>query len=352
LKHILIIHTGGTFGMVPMEPSATLAPGAVQHELLAHIPEIARIAEIDTDVAFNLDSSNMNVGHWQALARMIADRREAYDGFVLIHGTDTMAYTASALSFMLRGLGKPVVLTGAQRPLVRIRSDARGNLVNAVEIATTDLAEVAVFFGTRLYRGNRTTKISADRYDAFASPNAAPLAEVGVDIRFAADVRRAAAAGPFDPFFDLDPAVCVLVAFPGMRVSFWEQALASDIRAYIVEGYGPGNVPITGESLLPFVERAVAAGKLVAINTQCAEGRVDLDLYECGRRAAELGALSCADMTVEASIVKAMYLLGRSRSTAEAARLFVSDLAGECSPPPQRLAESNAGRGAVARQRP
>jgi L-asparaginase len=345
VKRILIIHTGGTFGMVPMEPSQTLAPGDVQHRLLARVPEIGEIAEIETAVAFNLDSSNMTLGHWKRLAAMIAGRRQDLDGFVVIHGTDTMAYTASALSFMLLGLDRPVILTGSQRPLVRIRSDARGNLVNAVEIATTDLAEVAVFFGTRLYRGNRTTKVSAERYDAFASPNAPPLAEVGVDIRFWPGARRAGGAGgagPFAPFLELDSSVAVLVVFPGMPAALCEQALGSGARAFVIQGYGPGNVPIAEESLLPFIEQAVGSGRLVAINTQCTEGRVDLGLYECGRKAAERGAISCGDMTLEASIVKLMYLLGRRLSPAEAARLFVTDLAGELSPPPSRLEESNA----------
>ncbi len=328
--------------MVPAEPSRPLAPGDVQGQLLRHVPEIARIAEIETAVAFNLDSSNMTLGHWRLLAGMIAERRDGYDGFVVIHGTDTMAYTASALSFMLQGLGRPVILTGSQRPLVSIRSDARGNLVNAVEIATTDLAEVGIFFGTRLFRGNRTTKISAERYDAFASPNLAPLAEVGVDIRFAAHARRAGGAGAFNLFLDLVPSVAVLVVYPGLPPALRDAALASGARAFVVLGYGPGNVPIEDESLLPFIERAVAAGRLVAINTQCAEGRVDLALYECGRRAAERGALSSGDMTVEASITKLMYLLGRCRSTEEAAGLFVTDVAGELSPPSPRLEESNA----------
>ncbi len=341
MKRILIIHTGGTFGMVPMEPSRTLAPADVQDRLLAHVPEITRIADIETEVVFNLDSSNMTPAHWRSLAAFIADRADRYDGFVVIHGTDTMAYTASALSFMLLNLPRPVILTGSQRPLVRIRSDARGNLVNAVEIAATDLAEVGVFFGTRLYRGNRTTKISAERYDAFASPNLPALAEVGVDIRFSAQARRAA-AGPFSPFFDFNASVGVIVVFPGLPARFWQQALASGVKAFVVEGYGPGNVPIGNESLLPFVERAVASGRLVAINTQCAEGRVDLGLYECGRRAAEAGALSCGDMTVEASIVKMMYLLGRCGSIDEVSRLFVTDLAGELSPPQPRLDESDA----------
>lgn len=339
MKRILVILTGGTFGMVPMRPAQTLAPGEVQDRLLHQVPELGGIASIDTTVAFNIDSSNMTLGHWRHLAALIRDARASYDGFVVIHGTDTMAYTASALSFMLLGLDRPVILTGSQRPLARIRSDARGNLVNAVEIATCPLAEVSVFFGTRLYRGNRTTKVSAERYDAFASPNYPPLAEVGVDVTFDAVARRSATAGDFHPFLDLDPSVVTVVVHPGLPGGYLERVLDGPERALIVEGYGPGNVPIGEESLLPLIARARERGKVVAVNTQCAEGRVSLALYECGREAARLGALSCEDMTVEASIVKMMYLLGRYGARAEVERLFVEDIAGELSPPPAVLEE-------------
>jgi L-asparaginase len=339
VKRILVIFTGGTFGMVPMHPTQTLAPGEIQERLLAHVPELERIAEIDTAVAFNIDSSNMTLEHWKGLAALIRDGRSRHDGFVVIHGTDTMAYTASALSFMLIGLGRPVILTGSQRPLMRIRSDARGNLVNAVEIAGSDAAEVAVFFGTRLFRGNRTTKVSAERYDAFASPNLPPLAEVGVDVVFSPTLRRRSPSAAFAPFLDLEPSVLTLVVHPGLPRGYLDRVLDGDERAIIVEGYGPGNVPIGEESLLPFIGDARRRGKIVAVNTQCGEGRVSLELYECGRRAAELGAVSCGDMTVEASVTKMMYLLGRHRERDEVERRLGEDLAGELSPPPLVLEE-------------
>lgn len=329
VKRILIIHTGGTFGMVPMAPTRTLAPGEVHGELVGSLPELGRIADIRTEVAFNIDSTNMTLTHWKALARIVARERESCDGFVLIHGTDTMAYTASALSFMLLGLDRPLILTGSQRPLAETRSDARSNLVGAVELATGDLAEVAVFFGTRLYRGNRTTKISADRYDAFSSPNFPALAEVGVGVSVAPGARRRGTDAAFRPFLDLQGSVLALVVHPGLPRAYLDRMLQGSERAIVVQGYGPGNVPIGEETLLPFVESAVRGGKIVVMNTQCVEGRVSLDLYECGRRAADLGAVGCGDMTLEASLVKLQYLLGRSARREEVLEQFGRDLAGE-----------------------
>jgi L-asparaginase len=332
VKRILIIHTGGTFGMGSTRPSRTLSPGELAVELETHVPELQRIAAVETAVAFSIDSSNMTLRHWRVLATLVAEARERYDGFVVIHGTDTMAYTATALSFMLQGLSRPVILTGSQRPLIETRSDARSNLVGAVEIATTDLAEVGVFFGTHLYRGNRTTKVSADRYDAFASPNYPPLAETGVDLTLSGVARRVVAGEVFHLHAALDPSLVVVSVHPGMPRGFLERALQGDERAFIVRGYGPGNVPIEEESFLPFVERALQLGKIVAMHTQCAEGRVSLDLYECGRKTADLGAWSCGDMTLESSIVKMMYLLGRAGTREEMARAYVTNLVGELTP--------------------
>nr|NIV15464.1 asparaginase [Fodinibius sp.] len=182
MKKILIIHTGGTFGMMPMKPRQTLAPNQVEERVTAHVPELEKIASIDFNMIFNLDSSNIQPRHWQELAVLINQNIEAYDGFVIIHGTDSMAYTAAALSFMLNNLPKPVILTGSQRPLAEIRTDARINLINAVELATRPIPEVGIFFGTELFRGNRAVKVSSTDFHAFESPNFPSLAEVGLDV--------------------------------------------------------------------------------------------------------------------------------------------------------------------------
>ncbi len=213
MKKIMLIHTGGTFGMVPMKPSNTLAPSLIQDQILTHVPEIQKIADIDFDVVFNLDSSNIQIHHWQKLAQYIYERYSDYDGFVIIHGTDAMIYTASALSYMLRGIGKPVVLTGSQRPLAQIRSDARSNLINSMELATYPIPEVSIFFDTHLFRGNRTIKISSTQYDAFASPNYPSLAEVGLDIKLSKSVLMHPAALEFHR--QLDPRVFCFRFFSG-----------------------------------------------------------------------------------------------------------------------------------------
>src|SRR5579862_8694524 len=189
MKRVLILHTGGTLGMAGRRP-APLAPDIYAQALTERVPELAELAEIETRILCNLDSSDIGLEEWAALADEVAQARARYDGVVIVHGTDTMAYTASALSFALAGLDRPVVLTGSQRPLAAVRSDARRNLVDAVDLATRDLPEVGICFDGRLLRGNRATKGDAWSYDAFASLGCAPLARLGLDVEIAPHVRR------------------------------------------------------------------------------------------------------------------------------------------------------------------
>ena len=182
MKKILILHTGGTFGMMPMEPDQILAPGNLQHELLKRVPEIAQIAEIRVIIPFNEDSSNLAIKEWDILAKTIDANMNEYDGFVIIHGTDTMVYTAAALSFSLINLKKPVILTGAQRPLSKLRSDARLNLIDAIEVATYKIGEVLIVFGQHILRGNRCRKTSITSYDAFYSPNYPLIGKIGLNV--------------------------------------------------------------------------------------------------------------------------------------------------------------------------
>lgn len=307
-----------------------------REEVMERVPELERIAHIETVVPYAIDSAELDVEHLRRQAKLIAENRDTFDGFVVIHGTDTMAYTASALSFMLLGFGKPIILTGAQRPLAQVRSDARGNLISAVEIAASGIPDVGVFFGNRLYRGNRTTKVSTWRYDAFESPNFAPLGEVGLDINLSPpDDYDPAMSHGYEPFFDLDPAVFVIRLFPGLKEEYLHSLLQSDIRAFIIEAYGAGNMPTGGTGrILDFIVEAEKVGKPVAINTQCHHGSVFLDIYESARRARSLGAVSCKDMTGEASIMKLMYLVGRYKDDLELiGRLLETSLAGELSEP-------------------
>lgn len=308
MKKLLLIHTGGTFGMVPAAPLKTLVPANIQNRVLTYLPEIKQIADIDFEVAFNIDSADIQLRHWQKLARTIYDNYSAYDGFVIIHGTDAMVYTASALSFMLRGLSKPVILTGSQRPLAQIRSDARNNLINSLELATHPIAEVAIFFGTHLYRGNRTVKISSTHYEAFASPNFPPLAEVGLDISLSGNMLTSQTAFSLSESFN-DQVFCFRY-HPGLSAEYLEYIADSEIRAVVVQALGVGNVAVQENSLIPWIEKMNGKNKIVVFTSQSSYGRVDLDLYESGKMIQKAGGISAGDMTVAATIVKLMYLLG------------------------------------------
>ncbi len=332
MKRVLILHTGGTLGMSARRPSA-LQPDTYAHEILSRVPELAALATIETRILCNLDSSDVGPDEWSALADEIATARAAgHDGVVVIHGTDTMAYTAAALSFALVGLDRPVVLTGSQRPLGEIRSDARRNLVDAVDLATRDIPEVGVCFDGALLRGNRATKGDAWSYTAFASPNCAPLARLGLDVEIAPHVRRPRGAFAVDGRFDA--RVAVLFVTPGMDPRIVERLGAADAeggaRGVVVAAFGVGNVPSRTRSVAAAVRRLVDGGVTVAVVTQAHAGAVDLALYENGVALRDAGALAGGDMGIEAAVAKLMHALGRFPDDARArAEYFVRDVAGE-----------------------
>lgn len=306
LKKILLIHTGGTMGM-KYSVSSGLDSGNFSQEVFQHIPGVRDIAEVEFRSACSLDSSNITIHHWMELARIVEEGMDQYDGFVIIHGTDTMSYTASALSYLLTNLPKPVILTGSQRPLAAIRTDAKNNLINAIELATYPIPEVCVFFDYKLFRGNRTKKVSIDAFDAFKSPNFPSLADIGLHIEIRHVHRQPAGIFRLQGGFR-DEVIC-LKLFPNMHPEWMELLLRSPVKVFILEAFGAGNVPNLDYSIIPFIRKATEAGKLVLIASQCIDGTVDLNLYECGQEAMAAGALSIRDMTVEAAIVKAMYLL-------------------------------------------
>jgi L-asparaginase len=329
MKRLLVLHTGGTLGMIHQSGDAGLRPGGMADEVFRFIPEALELADIDIKVLFNQDSANVQIDHWVAIAEAIEAEMDRYHGFVVIHGTDTMAYTASALSYMMTNLPKPVILTGAQRPIAAIRTDAKSNLVEALECATLGLAEVGLFFNHQLLRGNRAKKISIDEFDAFASPNFPPLVQVGLNLEVRNDLARKP-AGLFRVQKEFSDKVLALRLFPGMRPEHLYPLLDSDVRAFVIEAYGAGNVPVEAHSLIPFIEEAGKRHKLVAICSLAVSGAVDLSIFESGQRAEAAGALSCRDMTVEAAVVKLMYLLGQfGDDTARVARNFGISLAGE-----------------------
>ncbi|MGK7371601.1 MAG: asparaginase [Candidatus Halalkalibacterium sp. M3_1C_030] len=328
MKNILLIQTGGTIAMDITHGEPKLDPSKWSELMYKEIPELSEIAEINIEQLFFEDSSDVNPKHWSRLVTFISGCYEEYDGFVILHGTDTMAYTASALSFGLQNLNKPVILTGSQVPMSNIRSDARRNLVNAIEMATLSLNEVAICFNDFIYRGNRATKMSIGDFDAFASPNFPPLAEIGLHIEI--NNRLPASKKPFISLPSFSDEVYLLKIFPGLKPSMLEHIDFSEVRILVVEAFGSGNFPLSGErSLLPFFEKCIEVGTILVITSQAAYDSVELEKYESGRKALEIGAISAKDMTTEATLTKIMYLLGNYSSDSEIKELFQQDIAGE-----------------------
>lgn len=294
-------------------------------------PILSEIAQIESRELFFKDSSDIQPGDWVAIARCIEENYGQFDGFVVLHGTDTMAYTASALSFCLYNLSKPVILTGSQVPLSVIRSDAARNLINAVQMASLAFNEVAVCFSDKIFRGNRTTKMSIGDFTAFQSPNFPPLAEIGLDINIKHTVSPAVQPLQCEAVFSED--ILVMRLFPGMKPSAYIPMLDSGIRAVIISAYGSGNFPITDSySLIPFLEACNKRNIFMVMASQALHDSVNLETYASGRIARELGVISARDMTMEAAITKMMHLLARYTNPYEIRDLYNRSIAGECAP--------------------
>ena len=306
---LLLIHTGGTLMMRGGNPTP-LAPDVYTQDLLAELPILRKIAEIETRILFNLDSSNMQPHHWVELAATLHRERASYDGFVVVHGTDTMAYTASALAFLLPGLDRCVALTGSQKPLVDVRSDARTNLVDACHLAALRIPEVGIAFGSRFLRGCRSSKLDAWSMSAFGSPSCAPLAELGISVRLAPHILPSRPPEPFDP--RIEPRVLGVRIYPGLDPMLLHGALATDVRGVVLEGFGAGNVPHLAGSLIPVIEAARARDVPVVIVSQTPRGAVDLTAYEGGAAAGRAGAIGAGDMNSEAALTKLRITIGRA----------------------------------------
>lgn len=324
MSRVLLIHTGGTLGMT----GTPLEPGAYAEALTERLPEVSQLAELETRIPFNLDSSDVGPPHWRQLAEIVAEERDDYDGVVIVHGTDTMAYTASALSFVLQGLDLPVILTGAQRPLAALRTDARRNLADAVELATCEVPEVAICFDGLILRGCRATKTNVRDYRAFESPGCEPLARLGVDIEIEDHVRDGESDFRLEPQFD--SRVSVVYAHPGLEPDLLEAMLQGDDapNGVVLAAYGVGTVPSENRALAPIVEEAVERGIEVLVVTQ-SSGKVDLDLYENSIELRDAGATPGGEMGIEAAVTKLMHGLARF-DDAEARREYLrTDVAGE-----------------------
>lgn len=338
ITRILLLYTGGTIGMAPKDgndPDSPLAPQPLA-ALLQAVPAFqpaghsqfrlllagGNAIQLGCTSLDPVDSSCITPQHWRDMAQAIAREYENYDGFVILHGTDTMAYTASALCFMLENLAKPVILTGAQLPIAAARSDALANLVNAIHVAgyrATGLpliAEVAIVFGERILRGCRASKISTERWNAFESPNYPLLGRIGEQISIHTPyLRPPAAEGELMRVNDrLEEKVGLLYLFPGMPPLQWRSLLLDDsLRGIVILAYGAGNIPADNAALLAAIEQAAGPqGKLLVAISQCANGRVALGQYEASSALPALGVLSGADLTPEAAVTKLMWLLGNA----------------------------------------
>ena len=332
MPKLLFLLTGGTLLMTPdgdatgseAAPLRVHGEAANVYDLTRQVPSLNAVADIETRPLFAMDSANMQPEDWLTLAREVHRELPRYDGIVVIHGTDTMAYTASALALLLGPLPKPVVLTGSQKPLVDLRSDARQNLIDAALVATLAVPEVSVVFHSRGLRGARATKKDAWGFEAFDSPQLAPLVELGLEVEIAPHVRSAQALQPFDD--RLERRVLAVRVFPGLDPALVRAAVRAGVKGLVLEGYGTGNVP---QSLLPALEDARSRDVPVVVVSQCLRGFVDLSRYEGGAMAADAGAISAKDMTAEAAVAKLMVGIGRY-GTGDALRTyFASSVVGE-----------------------
>ncbi len=331
-KRVLIIYTGGTIGMKNTENGYTPVPGFLR-EALSSIGDMSR-PEFPSwelvEMSPILDSSNMSVNEWNDVAALIYENYDGYDGFVVLHGTDTMAYTASALSFMLEGLGKPVVLTGSQIPLSEIRSDGRDNLITSVIIAADGVvSEVCLYFSGRLLRGNRSMKMSADGLVAFDSPSYPHLADVGINIKYNYSVllEKSDTGIKYHPFSIIP--IGVLKVFPGMQFGLFEEIMTEKLSGIVLETFGAGNIPMGSGKLLPIIKKAFKAGAVITVCSQCPNGTVTLGAYETSSQLKAAGAVGGKDMTTEAAVAKLYHLFSLGISKDEIKSLMEKNIAGE-----------------------
>ncbi len=338
---ILLIYTGGTIGMRQDPTDLTLKPFDFS-QILQEVPELKKFAlsiEVHTFDPL-IDSSDVEPALWQELASLIEARYEEFDGFVILHGTDTMAYSASALSFMLENLSKPVVFTGSQLPIGAPRTDGKENLISAVEIAAAKDAEgharvpeVSIFFNSKLLRGNRSTKVSSEDFSAFDSPDCPPLADAGISIRYNDTIIRRPLKWdePLRISTELDTRVSILKLHPGITPQVMKYFLCGpDIRAAIIETYGSGNAP-TRQWFLDIVKEAAAMGKVLMNVTQCQAGTVNMSLYATGKALEKAGVVSGRDITTEGALAKLFYLMGRSDDNGWVKTRLGDNLKGEIS---------------------
>lgn len=319
MSRVLLIYTGGTIGMGCNAKTGALEPLRFD-QLSKQMPELEQIsADIDVhQFAPPIDSSDMTPRLWAQLVRIISENYDKYDGYVILHGTDTMAFTASALSFMLENLTKPVILTGSQLPIGQLRTDGKENLITSIEIASAKndmglpkVPEVCIYFSGKLLRGNRSTKINADGFNAFDSFNYPHLADAGVNIVYHDEyILKPDYDKPMTPHFALDPNVVVFTLFPGIQDNIVRHVLdAPELRAIVMRSYGSGNAP-QRPWLMKMLSDASRRGLNIINISQCAEGTVEMARYDTGYQLKNAGVISGFDSTVESAVTKLMHLQG------------------------------------------
>ncbi|SHE82940.1 asparaginase [Dysgonomonas macrotermitis] len=336
--NILLIYTGGTIGMVENNVTGALEVFDFGH-LTKHLPELQRFRFHIETIVFEpiIDSSDVSPVHWKRLVKLIEENYDSHDGFVILHGTDTMAYSASALSFMIENLQKPIVFTGAQLPIGKLRTDAKENLITAMEIAADKdsignpvVPEVCIFFQNYLLRGNRSTKVNADNFNAFASYNYPILGKSGIHIRYdQSKILKPDYEKRVRFHYLMDSEIVIFKLFPGINQKTVEAILnAEGVKAVVLETYGSGNAP-RYEWFIEALQDAVKRGLIIVNITQCEMGCVEMQRYETGRELLRAGVVSGYDATVEATIAKLMYLLGHKYSREEIIVRMRVPLAGE-----------------------
>lgn len=338
---ILLIYTGGTIGM-KVDPTIQALKPFDFSQILAEVPELSKFACRIDSYTFDplIDSSDVEPSLWTSLAGIIESQYDSYDGFVILHGTDTMAYSASVLSFMIEGLTKPVIFTGSQLPIGVPRTDGKENLISAVEIAAAKdknghaiVPEVCIYFDNMLMRGNRARKINSDNFRAFRSDNLPPLAEVGINIRYNTQLIRRPDSWDLKPTFHkhLDTRVSILKMHPGITPDVVKHILCSpETRAVIMETYGAGNAP-SKEWFIDIVKEAASMGKILMNVTQCIAGSVNMDIYATGKSLKEAGVMNGYDSTVESALGKLFYLMGLFQDNLLVKSMLELDLRGEIS---------------------
>lgn len=334
MKNIYILYTGGTIGMERGKTGALVPSHKFLKQILDRLKINKHFKINHTFESLNplLDSSNMKQKNWVIMANHIKNNYDKYDGFVIIHGTDTMAYTASALSFLLKNLNKAIVITGSQLPLINFRTDGINNLLDSIKVATLDIPEVVLCFGSFIYRGCRVSKTHSDDFQAYQSPNFKYLGHIGVNININKYLLNKKSKKKLETLKKyVSKKIVVYTVLPEHNAEYLERLHESKLDALIINGYGVGNVP-SDKPFLNIIEKINKSGTIIIANTQCLFGRVDLSTYETGIKLKDIGIVEAADMTLEAIYAKICYLLNKYKDKKTIIKNFTEDLVGELTP--------------------